>query len=84
MKMATANQFRQTNSEIVIGSGAQVSDQLHRTAMPLALAVTFEDQGQSPAYEEVLLQVATFLPRLIRQREFGRLELIVEALLPDL
>ncbi len=82
--MATAEQFRQTIPEMKFGSGAEVSEQLRRTTFPLALAVTFEDDDQHLAYEGVFRQVVTFLPQLIRQRQNDRLEMIVDALLPDI
>jgi hypothetical protein len=68
----------------MFGSGAEVSEQLRRTTFPLALAVTFKDDDQHLAYEGMFRQVATSLPRLIRQRQTDALELIVDALLPDI
>ena len=82
--MAQANRLRQTVPEMMVGSSIEVSERLHRTALPRALAVTFADDDQRLVFEGVLRQVTAFLPQLIRQRQSDTLEKIVGALLPDI
>lgn len=82
--MAQPNQLRQTLPEIMVGSSTEVSERLHRTAVPRALAVTFADDNQQLVFEGVFRQVTAFLPQLIRQRQSDTLEKIVGALLPDI
>ena len=82
--MAHANQLRQTLPEVMVGSSTEVSERLHRTAVPRALAVTFADDDQRLVIEGVFRQVTAFLPQLIRQRQSDTLEKIVGALLPDI
>jgi len=82
--MAQANRLRQALPEMMVGSTKEVSERLHRTAVPRALAVTFADDNQQFVFEGVFRQVTAFLPQLIRQRQTDTLEKIVGALLPDI
>jgi hypothetical protein len=82
--MAQANRLRQTVPEIMVGSSTEVSERLHRTTVPRALAVTFADDDQRLVFEGVFRQVTAFLPQIIRQRQNDTLEKIVGALLPDI
>ena len=82
--MAQANRLRQALPEMMVGSTKEVSERLHRTAVPRALAVTFVDDEQRLVFEGVFRQVTAFLPQLIRQRQTDTLEKIVGALLPDI
>ena len=82
--MAQANQLRQALPEVMVGSSTEVSERLHRAAVPRALAVTFADDNQQLVFEGVFRQVTAFLPQLIRQRQTDTLEKIVGALLPDI
>jgi hypothetical protein len=82
--MPIANQVRQTIPELRFGSRLKACDHLSRTAFPFALAVAFEDNDEHLEYEAMLSRVATSLPRLIGQRHNERLDIIVEALLPDI
>jgi hypothetical protein len=82
--MAQANRLRQTLPEVMVGSSTEVSEQLHRAAVPRALAITFSDDSQQLVFEGVFRQVTAFLPQLIRQRQTDTLEKIIGALLPDI
>ena len=82
--MAQANRLRQTLPEVMVGSSTEVSERLHRAAVPRALAVTFSDDSQQLVFEGVFRKVTAFLPQLIRQRQTDTLEKIVGALLPDI
>jgi hypothetical protein len=82
--MAQASQLRQPLPEVIAGSSAEVSERLHRTSLPHALAVTFVDDKQWVIFERVFRQVTAFLPQIIRQRQTDTLEKIVDALLPNI
>jgi|NGEPerStandDraft_6_1074524.scaffolds.fasta_scaffold87758_1 hypothetical protein len=82
--MAQASQLRQTVPEMMVGSSTEVSERLHRTAVPRALAFTFADNDQQLVFEGVFRQMTAFLPQLIRQRQSDALEKIVGALLPEI
>jgi hypothetical protein len=82
--MAQANQLRQPLPEVMVGSSTEVSERLHRAAVPHALAITFSGDSQQLVFEGVFRQVTAFLPQLIRQRQTDTLEKIVGALLPDI
>jgi hypothetical protein len=82
--MAQASQLRQPLPEVIVGSSAEVSERLHRTSLPHALAVTFVDDKQWVIFERVFRQVTAFLPQIIRQRQTDTLEKIVDALLPNI
>jgi len=68
----------------MVGSSTEVSERLHRAAVPRVLAITFSDDSQQLAFEGVFRQVTAFLPQLIRQRQTDTLEKIIGALLPDI
>jgi hypothetical protein len=82
--MAQASQLRQPLPEVIVGSSVEVSERLHRTSLPHALAVTFVDDKQLVIFERVFRQVTAFLPQIIRQRQTDTLEKIVDALLPNI
>jgi hypothetical protein len=82
--MAHANQHRQKGPTVLVGTGNEVSRLLNRSADRRAVAVTFADDEESVAAENVLRRVTHFLPHLIRQRRQDSLEKLVGALLPEI
>ena len=82
--MAKANPLQEDLPEMIVGSSFEVSERLHKTSVPRALAVTFADANQQLTFEGVIRQVTVLLPHLIRQRQSDTLEKIVGALLPDI
>jgi hypothetical protein len=82
--MASANQLQQSGTEVLVGTGSEVSRRLHRSTARRAVAFTFADDEQSAVLEEVVRRVAEFLPHLVRQRQKERLERIVGDLLPEI
>lgn len=82
--MASANQIRPKGSSVLVGTGNEVSRLLNRSAARRAVAVTFADDEESVAAEDVVRKVTQFLPHLIRQRQQESLEKLVGALLPEI
>jgi len=82
--MAQANQLREDNTRVLVGTGNEVSQLLHRSAARRALAVTFADGDESAVLEDVLRKVTEFLPHIVRLQQKEALEKIVVALLPEI
>lgn len=57
--MATANRSRHPTPEMMFGSDEEVSEQLRRTTLPFALAVTFKAGDEHLAYERVFRELTT-------------------------
>lgn len=82
--MAQANQLREDNTRVLVGTGNEVSQLLQRSAARRALAVTFADDDESAVLEDVVRRVMEFLPHIVRQQQKEALEKIVVALLPEI
>jgi hypothetical protein len=82
--MAHANQLQQSGTEVLVGTGTEVSRRLHRSSARRAVAFTFADDEQSAVLEDVVRRVAEFLPHIVRQRQKEKLERIVGDLLPEI
>jgi hypothetical protein len=82
--MAQSSQLREHNTRVLVGTGNEVSQLLHRSAARRALAVTFADDDESAVMEDVVRKVTEFLPHIVRQQQKEALEKIVVALLPEI
>jgi hypothetical protein len=82
--MAQSSQLREDNTRVLVGTGNEVSQLLHRSAARRALAVTFADDDESAVMEDVVRKVTEFLPHIVRQQQKEALEKIVVALLPEI
>lgn len=82
--MAHATQHHQNGTEVLVGTGSEVSRRLHRSSARRAVAFTFSDDEQSAVIETVVRRVAEFLPHIVRQRQKEKLERIVGDLLPEI
>jgi hypothetical protein len=82
--MAHANQLAKNAPEVLVGTGSEVSQRLHRYSARRALAITLPDDEQSAVFEDVVRKVTEFLPHIVRQRQKESLEKIVGALLPEI
>lgn len=82
--MAHANQLPKNVPEVLVGTGSEVSQRLHRYSAKRALAVALPDDEQSAVFEDVVRKVTEFLPYIVRQRQKESLEKIVGALLPEI
>ena len=69
---------------IVVGTGREVSAFLRQTPTRRTLAVTFENERELEAVEEVYRRIGEFLPQLIRSRRQENLNKIVEGLMPEM
>ena len=68
---------------IVVGTGGEISAYLQQTPGSRTLAITFEDERELAATEEVFRRIGEVLPQLIRTRRKDKLTKVAEALLPD-
>jgi hypothetical protein len=66
-----------------VGSSAEVIERLRQSTDTRALVFTFADNEQQLVFESVFRQMTAFLPDLILKRQ-RNLEVIIEALLPDI
>lgn len=82
--MAHANQLSKNLPEVLVGTGSEVSQRLHRYSARRALAVALPDDEQSAVFEDVVRKVTEFLPHIVRRRQKESLEKIVGALLPEI
>lgn len=78
------NQLQQNCTEVLVGTGAEVSRRLRRSSARRAVAFTFADDEQAAVLEDVVRKVVEFLPHIVRQRQKETLERIVGALLPEI
>jgi hypothetical protein len=65
------------------GTGWEVARFLRETPDQQAVAVTFPDDEQGRAAEQVIQQVMAFLPQLIQERQQDRLKKLIDAFLSD-
>jgi hypothetical protein len=70
--------------KIVVGSGREVSAILNRVPALRALAITFDNDNEQSAAEEVYRRVGEFLPQIIRNQRAVKLQEVIKALLPEM
>jgi hypothetical protein len=68
----------------MVGESKEISDYLQQTPNRRALAITFENESELSAVEEVYRHVGEILPQLIRSRQQEKISKVVEALLPEM
>jgi hypothetical protein len=68
----------------MVGASKEISDYLRQTPTRRALAITFENERELAAVEEVYRRVGEVLPQLIRSRQQDKVSKVVEALLPEM
>lgn len=71
-------------SRVMVGASKEISDYLQQTPARRALAITFENEHELAAAEEVYRRVGEFLPQLIRSRQQEKVSKLIEALLPEM
>ncbi len=81
--MAHVNKTRDHNPRVLVGTGNEVIQLLHRSTAPRALAVTFANDEQSAVLVDLVRKVTEFLPQIVLRRQQDTVEKIVGALLPD-
>lgn len=69
---------------VMVGASKEISDYLRQTPTRRALAITFENERELAAVEEVYRRVGEVLPQLIRSRQQDKVSKVVEALLPEM
>lgn len=69
---------------VTVGTGREVSAVLRESPTRRTLAVTFENEHELDAAEEVYRRIGEFLPQLIRSRRQDKLSKVVEGLLPEM
>ena len=65
---------------VVIGTGREVSSFLRQTPTRRTVAITFENENELAAAEEVYRRVGEVLPQLIRSRQQEKLNKVIEGL----
>ncbi len=69
---------------VVVGTGREVSGFLRQTPARRTLAITFENESELAAAEEVYRRIGEVLPQLMRSRRQEKLNKVVEGLLPEM
>src|SRR5260370_8814784 len=82
--MSNAKQLHQEVPSVMVGTGPEVIQLLHRSTARRALAVTFANDDEMHLLELMIRRVTEFYPQLIRQRHHEAIDKIVSALLPEL
>jgi hypothetical protein len=70
-------------SAVMSGTGWEVARLLRETPDQKIVAVTFPDDEQGRAAEQVIQRVMAFLPQLVRERQQETLKKLIDAFLSD-
>jgi hypothetical protein len=81
--MSNAKQLHQEVLTVMVGTGPEVIQLLHRSTARRALAVTFANDDEMHLLELMIRRVTEFYPQLMRQRQHEAIDKIVSALLPE-
>jgi hypothetical protein len=81
--MSKAKELHQEVPTVMVGTGPEVIQLLHRSTARRALAVTFANDDEMHLLELMIRRVAEFYPQLMRQRQHEAIDKIVSALLPE-
>jgi hypothetical protein len=81
--MSNAKELHQEVPTVMVGTGPEVIQLLHRSTARRALAVTFANDDEMPLLELMIRRVTEFYPQLMRQRQHEAIDKIVSALLPE-
>jgi hypothetical protein len=81
--MSNAKQLHQEAPTVMVGTGPEVIQLLHRSTARRALAVTFANDDEMHLLELMIRRVTEFYPQLVRQRQHEAIDKIVSALLPE-
>jgi hypothetical protein len=81
--MSNAKQLHQEAPTVMVGTGPEVIQLLHRSTARRALAVTFANDDEMHLLELMIRRVTEFYPQLMRQRQHEAIDKIVSALLPE-
>jgi hypothetical protein len=81
--MSKAKELHQEVPTVMVGTGPEVIQLLHRSTARRALAVTFANDDEMHLLELMIRRVTEFYPQLMRQRQHEAIDKIVSALLPE-
>jgi hypothetical protein len=81
--MSNAKELHQEVPTVMVGTGSEVIQLLHRSTARRALAVTFANDDEMHLLELMIRRVTEFYPQLMRQRQHEAIDKIVSALLPE-
>jgi hypothetical protein len=81
--MSNAKELHQEVPTVMVGTGPEVIQLLHRSMARRALAVTFASDDEMHLLELMIRRVTEFYPQLMRQRQHEAIDKIVSALLPE-
>jgi hypothetical protein len=81
--MSNAKELHHEVPTVMVGTGPEVIQLLHRSTARRALAVTFANDDEMHLLELMIRRVTEFYPQLMRQRQHEAIDKIVSALLPE-
>ncbi|WP_035357165.1 hypothetical protein [Edaphobacter aggregans] len=81
--MSNAKELHREVPTVMVGTGPEVIQLLHRSTARRALAVTFANDDEMHLLELMIRRVTEFYPQLMRQRQHEAIDKIVSALLPE-
>jgi hypothetical protein len=81
--MSNAKELHPEVPTVMVGTGPEVIQLLHRSTARRALAVTFANDDEMHLLELMIRRVTEFYPQLMRQRQHEAIDKIVSALLPE-
>jgi hypothetical protein len=81
--MSNAKELHHEAPTVMVGTGPEVIQLLHRSTARRALAVTFANDDEMHLLELMIRRVTEFYPQLMRQRQHEAIDKIVSALLPE-
>ena len=81
--MSNTKQLHQEVPTVMVGTGPEVIQLLHRSTARQVLTITFESDAEMHLLELIIRRVTEFYPQLMRQRQHEAIDKIVSALLPE-
>jgi hypothetical protein len=81
--MSNAKELHQEVPTVMVGTGPEMIQLLHRSTARRVLTVTFESDAEMHLLELMIRRVTEFYPQLMRQRQHEAIDKIVSALLPE-
>ncbi len=81
--MSNTKELHQEVPTVMVGTGPEVIQLLHRSTARRVLTITFESDAEMHLLELMIRRVTEFYPQLMRQRQHEAIDKIVSALLPE-
>jgi hypothetical protein len=81
--MSNTKELHQEVPTVMVGTGPEVIQLLHRSTARQVLTITSESDAEMHLLELIIRRVTEFYPQLMRQRQHEAIDKIVSALLPE-